>query len=372
MTARGATPRVTRHNGRVTAPASVDELLALLARGAGVHDEPEVDGLAHALQCGANLRASHPAIPSSPWRGSCTTSPTSRSRTTTPTTRPAAPSSSSRCSARASRASSARTSTPSATWSPPIPRIAPGSARAASRPCTCRATRSTRRQLPHWHRIAIWPRSSRSAAPTRAPRIRTRTARPRHLALAPRADRSMSNADFDVVVVGGGHNGLVAAGLLARRGARVTVLERRSQVGGAATTEQPWGPEFNVTALSYVVSLMPPTIVQELELAKHGYKVYPQHGYFAPYRDGRALQLPDHDPGRRRADRTVLEGRRRRVRTVGLVARQPRRRARSAADDDPAARGVAPRATSSTNCSSRGDCAGSASTAPPTSPGCSR
>ncbi len=72
------------------------------------------------------------------------------------------------------------------------------------------------------------------------------------------------------------------------------------EVGGAATTEQPWGPEFNVTALSYVVSLMPPTIVQELELAKHGYKVYPQNGYFAPHRDGRALQLPDHDPKRRR------------------------------------------------------------------------
>jgi predicted HD phosphohydrolase len=45
----------------MTAPASVDQLLALLARGAGVHDEPDVDGLAHALQCGANLRASHPA-----------------------------------------------------------------------------------------------------------------------------------------------------------------------------------------------------------------------------------------------------------------------------------------------------------------------
>jgi len=110
----------------------------------------------------------------------------------------------------------------------------------------------------------------------------------------------MSN-EFDVVVVGGGHNGLVAAGLLAREGARVTVLERRPQVGGAATTEQPWGPDYKVTALSYVVSLMPPTIVRDLELARHGYKVHPQHGYFVPYRDGRALQLPDDDPARRRA-----------------------------------------------------------------------
>ena len=48
--------------------------------------------------------------------------------------------------------------------------------------------------------------------------------------------------DFDVIVIGGGHNGLVAAGLLAKRGARVTVLERRDVVGGAAITEQPWGP----------------------------------------------------------------------------------------------------------------------------------
>ena len=106
---------------------------------------------------------------------------------------------------------------------------------------------------------------------------------------------------FDVFVVGGGHNGLVAAGLLAKRGARVTVLERRERVGGAATTEQPWGPDYKMSALSYVVSLIPPEIVRDLDLARHGYKIHPQNGYFVPYRDGRSLQLPDHDPARRHA-----------------------------------------------------------------------
>ena len=100
----------------------------------------------------------------------------------------------------------------------------------------------------------------------------------------------MSNR-YDVIVIGAGHNGLVTAGLLAKRGLRVVVLERRDVVGGAAITEQPWGPNYKMTALSYVVSLMPPTVLNELELAKHGYKVYPQHGYFAPQADGRYLQM---------------------------------------------------------------------------------
>jgi phytoene dehydrogenase-like protein len=106
---------------------------------------------------------------------------------------------------------------------------------------------------------------------------------------------------FDVVVIGGGHNGLVSAGLLARKGFKVCVLEKRAVVGGAAITETPFGPDFKVTALSYVVSLLPPSIVKELQLEQHGYQVFPQHGYFAPAVDGSSLQLPA-DPKRRHAE----------------------------------------------------------------------
>jgi len=111
----------------------------------------------------------------------------------------------------------------------------------------------------------------------------------------------VTSARCDVIVIGGGHNGLVAAGLLAKRGRRVTVLERRHKVGGAAVTETPWGPDYKMTALSYVVSLLPRTVLEELELARFGYKVYPQFPYFAPRRDGRYLMLCD-DPARRHAE----------------------------------------------------------------------
>ena len=105
----------------------------------------------------------------------------------------------------------------------------------------------------------------------------------------------------DVIVIGGGHNGLVTAGLLAKRGLSVIVLERRHKVGGAAVTEEPWGPDYKMSALSYVVSLISPAIVSELELAKYGYKIYPQYPYFAPRADGRYLMWCD-DPARRHAE----------------------------------------------------------------------
>jgi phytoene dehydrogenase-like protein len=105
---------------------------------------------------------------------------------------------------------------------------------------------------------------------------------------------------FDAVIVGGGHNGLVAAAYLAKHGLRALVLERRDIVGGAAVSEHPFGPDYTVTSLSYVVSLLPASLVAELGLARFGYHVYPQGGYFAPRADGRYLRMPE-EPAERHA-----------------------------------------------------------------------
>ena len=108
-------------------------------------------------------------------------------------------------------------------------------------------------------------------------------------------------ANADVVVVGGGHNGLVAAAYLARAGLHTVVCERRAVTGGAAVSEHPFGPDYTVTSLSYVVSLLPPDLVRDLRLEQHGYHVYPQGPYFAPRADGRYLRLPG-DPAQRHAE----------------------------------------------------------------------
>jgi phytoene dehydrogenase-like protein len=79
------------------------------------------------------------------------------------------------------------------------------------------------------------------------------------------------------------------------------VCERRGVTGGAAVSEHPFGPEFTVTSLSYVVSLLPPDLVRDLRLEQHGYHVYPQGPYFAPRTDGRYLRLPG-DPAQRHAE----------------------------------------------------------------------
>jgi phytoene dehydrogenase-like protein len=95
----------------------------------------------------------------------------------------------------------------------------------------------------------------------------------------------------DVVVVGGGHNGLACAAYLAKAGLDVVVAERREVLGGAAVTEQPW-PGYQVSSASYVVSLLPPRIVAELGLKRHGYRVsIVTPDYFVPFPDGSGLTL---------------------------------------------------------------------------------
>ena len=100
-------------------------------------------------------------------------------------------------------------------------------------------------------------------------------------------------ARYDAIIIGGGHNGLVAAAYLARAGARTVVCEGRHKTGGAATTDSPWpeAPEFKVTRLSYVMSLMPPTIQRDLRLDAHGYNVYPMGPYYQAFPEGGSIQL---------------------------------------------------------------------------------
>jgi phytoene dehydrogenase-like protein len=109
-----------------------------------------------------------------------------------------------------------------------------------------------------------------------------------------------SKGSYDAIVVGGGHNGLVAAAYLARNGANTVVLESRHKTGGAATTESPWpdAPEFKVTRLSYVMSLLPPTIMRELELERHGYKVYPMGPYYQAFPGGGSIKIHADDAKR--------------------------------------------------------------------------
>ncbi|MCP4427628.1 MAG: NAD(P)/FAD-dependent oxidoreductase [Chloroflexi bacterium] len=90
---------------------------------------------------------------------------------------------------------------------------------------------------------------------------------------------------YDVIIIGGGHNGLTAAAYLAKSGRKVLVLEQRHILGGAAVSEEIY-PGFKYTVYSYVVSLLPPKIIRELQLAKHGLHVAPLEGAFTPMENG--------------------------------------------------------------------------------------
>ena len=99
---------------------------------------------------------------------------------------------------------------------------------------------------------------------------------------------------YDVIVIGGGHNGLINAAYLARAGKKVLVLERRHVLGGAAVTEEVF-PGFKFSVCSYVVSLLRPEIIRELDLPRHGLEILPLDGTFTPMPNGDYLwRVNDH------------------------------------------------------------------------------
>src|SRR4051794_26305658 len=93
------------------------------------------------------------------------------------------------------------------------------------------------------------------------------------------------NGRYDAIVVGGGHNGLVAAAYLARAGRRTLVIERRPMIGGAAVTEEVF-PGFKFSVFSYVVSLLRPEIIRDLDLPKHGLQILPLESTVTPLDNG--------------------------------------------------------------------------------------
>ena len=104
---------------------------------------------------------------------------------------------------------------------------------------------------------------------------------------------------YDAIIIGGGHNGLTAAAYLARAGRKVLVLERRHVLGGAAVTEEIF-PGFKFSVCSYVVSLLRPEIIRDLDLPRHGLEILPLDGTFTPMPNGDYLwRVNDHAKTRR-------------------------------------------------------------------------
>lgn len=100
-------------------------------------------------------------------------------------------------------------------------------------------------------------------------------------------------AKYDAIIIGGGHNGLTSGAYFARAGAKTLILEADDHVGGAADSSNPFPdhPNVKVSTYSYVVSLVPETIISDLQLRKFGYNIVPFGPYFQAFPDGRAVQV---------------------------------------------------------------------------------
>jgi phytoene dehydrogenase-like protein len=113
-----------------------------------------------------------------------------------------------------------------------------------------------------------------------------------------------SKSRYDCIVIGGGHNGLVAAAYLGKAGKRVCVLERRHILGGCAATEELW-PDYKVSTAAYVISLFLPEIIRDLRLKQHGLNILPRNpSSFTPLLDGRSLQM---GPNLRQTQREIAK-----------------------------------------------------------------
>src|SRR3954469_13741549 len=113
------------------------------------------------------------------------------------------------------------------------------------------------------------------------------------------ASNNGAGKKYDAIIIGGGHNGLVTAAYLARAGKKVLVLERRHVLGGAAVTEEIF-PGFKFSVCFYVVSLLRPEIIRELDLPRHGLEILPLDGTFTPMPNGDHLwRVNDHAKTRR-------------------------------------------------------------------------
>lgn len=107
---------------------------------------------------------------------------------------------------------------------------------------------------------------------------------------------------YDAIIVGGGHNGLTAAGYLARAGLKTLVLERRSMVGGAVVTEE-FYPGYRISTVSYVVSLLQSKVIKDLELKKHGFEMIKMAGTLSVCKDDYLFFNDDEAHNRKEVER---------------------------------------------------------------------